>query len=416
MTVVNLEDFDDTSDWTLAIWAQRAGRTGIGLTASGGSALLDYALGANQSDTVTMGFVFKATATTVNLAQLTSDSGATVHNRLRVTAGQIEVTRGTTTVIASASPATSLVAGQWYYVEWQMKLSDTVGTAIVRVDGATVLTATGLDTKNGGTKTVYDTVKFLTPGTSVTTQLDDCYIAVGAGQAFLGPQTIGVLNTVLHEPFNNLTAWTGTATIVAGRNGTAAQLGTANLDYAIPSGQQSIYVTLGFALHITAPLAQFDLVELRTATNNNLETLQCMADGSLVMTQPGTVVAPAGTVTAGAWQYLELQLLISTTAGSAIIRRNNTVVGSFTNLNVGSASPAGVVRFRGLSTTVRIDDLYLLTGSLAVFEGDQAQGPTTPTVKVYNGSAFVDGPAKVWNGSAFVDTVAVKTWNGSAFV
>ena len=38
------------------------------------------------------------------------------------------------------------------------------------------------------------------------------------------------------------------------------------------------------------------------------------------------------------------------------------------------------------------------------------------TVKVWNGTAYIDAPVREWNGTEFIDVVAVKTWDGSAFV
>lgn len=39
-----------------------------------------------------------------------------------------------------------------------------------------------------------------------------------------------------------------------------------------------------------------------------------------------------------------------------------------------------------------------------------------PDLKVWNGSAFVNGAPKIWNGSAFVNPGSAWIWNGSAFV
>lgn len=39
-----------------------------------------------------------------------------------------------------------------------------------------------------------------------------------------------------------------------------------------------------------------------------------------------------------------------------------------------------------------------------------------PDLKVWNGSAFVNGAPKIWNGSAFVNPGSAWIWDGSAFV
>lgn len=64
-------------------------------------------------------------------------------------------------------------------------------------------------------------------------------------------------------------------------------------------------------------------------------------------------------------------------------------------------------------TTLGITDGLLARISLRALV---ALLPTGVTAKVWNGTAFVDGPVKTWNGTAFVDDLGVKTWNGSAFV
>lgn len=36
-------------------------------------------------------------------------------------------------------------------------------------------------------------------------------------------------------------------------------------------------------------------------------------------------------------------------------------------------------------------------------------------LKVWNGSAFVDGAPKIWNGSVFVTPSSIWIWDGSVF-
>lgn len=38
-----------------------------------------------------------------------------------------------------------------------------------------------------------------------------------------------------------------------------------------------------------------------------------------------------------------------------------------------------------------------------------------PDLKVWNGSAFVNGAPKIWNGSAFVTPSSICIWDGYAF-
>jgi hypothetical protein len=104
-------------------------------------------------------------------------------------------------------------AGQWYYVEAKVTLSDTVGVVNVRVNGTTMLNLTGQDTKdNTGTKSVFDRV-YLPRGNSGygtgVLYVDDLYILNGSGAVrndFLGPIKI---YTVRPNGNGNSSQWTG---------------------------------------------------------------------------------------------------------------------------------------------------------------------------------------------------------------
>lgn len=61
-------------------------------------------------------------------------------------AGQLFVTRNGTTIVGPAAGA--LLSNTWYFVEFQSTINDTTGTVTVKVNGTTVLSGSGLDTKN----------------------------------------------------------------------------------------------------------------------------------------------------------------------------------------------------------------------------------------------------------------------------
>lgn len=86
----------------------------------------------------------------------------------------------------------------WYYFEVKCTLSDTVGVVEVKLNGQTVINLTGQDTKNGGTKTVFD--GFAMGGNHVANGVhnmsDDLWLCNGAGSAnndFLGDCAIETL-------------------------------------------------------------------------------------------------------------------------------------------------------------------------------------------------------------------------------
>lgn len=138
---------------------------------------------AEEHATIIMGACVQriSTATTTNgcIFGFCSDAGATTHITIQYDqAGTIRVYRGTTagTLLgSSASPV--FIDATLHYVEATVTLSDTVGVIEVKVDGVVVITLTSQDTKNAGTKTVFDRVVF-GRGASAGNRhmIDDCYI------------------------------------------------------------------------------------------------------------------------------------------------------------------------------------------------------------------------------------------------
>jgi hypothetical protein len=140
---------------------------------------------------------------TANFFGLCGDNGATGHLYLHRTTsnsiqlcradpagGSVQFPQGSGVVLATSAVGT--LDGNWHYVEMSATIHDSTGSVTVKVDGATVLTFTG-DTRNGGTSTDIDTVKFKT-GRYVDTpsamiSIDDLYICNGTGtvnNTFLG--------------------------------------------------------------------------------------------------------------------------------------------------------------------------------------------------------------------------------------
>ena len=151
---------------------------------------------AQEADTITMGFAFRwaiPAGSNCTLVTVQSDSGATSHNSLiLLPTGAIVFTRGSTT--AQTSAASLVTPGVWHHLEVQFKLHDTLGTCTVLLNGATVLTFGPSDSKNAGTKTVYDTIWFpISSGHTV--ELDDLYICMAptTPDPFLGDITVETL-------------------------------------------------------------------------------------------------------------------------------------------------------------------------------------------------------------------------------
>lgn len=128
------------------------------------------------------------------------DGGGTVHLTVRMTASSITLYRGANASTQIAQYLIPLVAGQWYYVEVEATISDTVGVAKVRVNGLEVISFTG-DTKNAGTGTTIDGVLYQHNGNLVTT-FCDYYLCDDAGSA---PHNtyLGDIRVTKHRPSGN---------------------------------------------------------------------------------------------------------------------------------------------------------------------------------------------------------------------
>jgi len=108
-----------------------------------------------------------------------------------VNSGAIRVNRAGTT-LPGESGTNVLAAGQWYYIEFRATIGDT-GSYEVRVNGVTVASATGIDTRNGGTGLI-DRVQFrgLEYSGSYYVRYDDIYVlnTLGDNNTFLGSQIV----------------------------------------------------------------------------------------------------------------------------------------------------------------------------------------------------------------------------------
>jgi hypothetical protein len=144
------------------------------------------------------------------------DAGATSHITIRITGGTIVVYRGTTavTVLASVSVPSMAFLTTWSYIEAKVVLHDTTGSVEVRLNGNTtpIINLTNIDTKNGGTGSVFDYFMFSYAGDNTWVILDDVLLNTGAGTANTGFEgDIKVLATYPNADgtTNDFTASTG---------------------------------------------------------------------------------------------------------------------------------------------------------------------------------------------------------------
>ena len=214
MALILLDGMEDLSTFVQvqASTGVVAGRTGNALNPNSTNSLARYiVLPSEESATFTAGFAVKfATTTTCDFFEFRSDAGATSHVCLRIVAdGSIYVGRnnGVSFVQLAFSGTGVIVAGTWHYVELQATLHDTTGSVTVRVDGIQVATATNVDTRNAGTKTVFDSVLIRNYNpTTAQPAFDDFYLMNGAGDAFLGDI---VVETLYPNGNGNANQWLG---------------------------------------------------------------------------------------------------------------------------------------------------------------------------------------------------------------
>ena len=132
---------------------------------------------------------------------------------------------------------------QFHYVEFMATLSATVGTVDVRVDGVSVLSLTNQNTKNGGTKTVFDRLNF--HPCEVNTSYDDLYLINGAGtlnNTFLGDSNVEVVNPNADGTYSD---WLGSDGNSLLNYALVAEIGAANVTTHVASastdGQRDSY-------------------------------------------------------------------------------------------------------------------------------------------------------------------------------
>lgn len=208
MSLIFTEGFEDgvqSSRWNYGAWDD-PGNVAYGRNGKGGFFNSGVNLGynipvADQHDTLVWGFAKKTTAYhnsgNGNIWGFFSDAGATQHVRLQwaINTGQLSLWYGPT----AAGVIYDFLPNVWYYIEIKARLHDTLGFVEVRVNGISVYSVTNVDTKNGGTKTVFDHLRVSTSNISPVRrnmQWDDMYMLNGAGSVntdFLGDIAIETL-------------------------------------------------------------------------------------------------------------------------------------------------------------------------------------------------------------------------------
>ncbi len=217
MAQLFVDGFDhySTADFASKGWFNQGGANTISPAAGrrGGGALSGHASGVAtktlpgnyQSLVVGAAFAFASYA---NNYFLILRDGATDHVRLFLNAsGTISVQRGSTTLATSTQ---ILGLGAWNYIELKATIDDAAGAYELRVNGATWLAASGVDTRNAAN--AYVNALVLYPALAAN-YADDLYICDTSGATnnnFLGDCRVDTRLADADGTYSQFTPSTGT--------------------------------------------------------------------------------------------------------------------------------------------------------------------------------------------------------------
>lgn len=176
MTLRLIEDFFEVGanpeNTSGANWSANGGRvTGSGAMANGATAVFVATTGQGWASAITDLYCAFALKTDANLsgtaiASFFGDSNTTQHITLTTEPSNnfLQVRRGdaTGTILATSSVPFSTLS-QWRSINMYVKIDDSAGRVVVKVDGATQIDFTG-DTKNSGTANSIDGLRLAVPG------------------------------------------------------------------------------------------------------------------------------------------------------------------------------------------------------------------------------------------------------------
>jgi len=121
--------------------------------------------------------------------------------------GRIRVQRGST--ILHTTDVAQYPFGAWFFIEFKVRIHETLGTIQVRVDGVDVINETGLDTQEGAGDGLIDRISFgSAESNSIKLRITDIHVMNEQGGAplndLIGPHTIESLRA---DGAGNYTNW-----------------------------------------------------------------------------------------------------------------------------------------------------------------------------------------------------------------
>lgn len=157
------------------------------------------------NDTLIVGFAFKIT-TSVEVELVTLFDDSTEGVGVRIEKDLVSVLRGATVL---GTGTFDIKQDAWYWLELKVKCNDTTGTYEVKIGESTVLSGSGVDTKEGTHD--YHNIVRIADGYSEDFHIDDLYICDSSGASnndFLGNVKV---QTLLPDGAGNSTQFTPSA-------------------------------------------------------------------------------------------------------------------------------------------------------------------------------------------------------------
>ena len=240
---------------------------------------------------------------------------------------------GTLLVSSSTNPGT-ISTNRWYYIEFSVTISDTVGTVRVDVDGRTVINQTGLDTRNG-TPT---TVNLLSLGSNNSTGVyfDDLYISDSITP--LGPQRIYTLRPNADTAEKDWTATAGWQPFSGTSTSTSAFATKGNIFTA--AGNVSL-TGVSVSCTAVAQTVRLGIAQLSSANPGTVSSILYNSSPVVRTATAGfqTFTFPAISFTAG--NVYAIYLTRTDGTGTAAL-------GVFSSSTQDSADPTGSLNYNGI--------------------------------------------------------------------
>lgn len=178
------ELFVSVGTWTVNATGGVRGEPAFEVTANSG-ALRRAPFNAVSGATGIWGLRFKVSALTANVQLLRINESGTVQLSVTLQAdGSLVCKRGDFTfgTTLGTSAAGLVLSGQHYYLELKSLIANSGGTATVYLNGAAVITVTGVDTQDTGSAT-WNSVDYGGAPTGHTLTISDLYMNDGSGAA-----------------------------------------------------------------------------------------------------------------------------------------------------------------------------------------------------------------------------------------